>query len=95
MDDEAIIAKLKILKDKSPILFNTTVNRIKLENPTLYNRLKLIFPELKDTTTYSEEPLEIKLTKDEVNELNSGTIFIVILILAFLIVGIYVFLFMK
>ncbi len=95
MDDDAVIAKLKSLREKSQLLFNTTINRIKLEDPALYDRLKLIFPELKDTTTYSEEPLDIKLTKDEVKELNSGTIFILLFILAFLIIGAYVLLFIK
>ena len=93
MDVDKLIAKLTIMKKEEPDKFHNFINRLKIEKPKIYDKIKLVFE--KDIKSrgvdFGEEPLNIKISQEE-DKKYTWMIVLIIFALILLFLGVIYFL---
>jgi t-SNARE complex subunit (syntaxin) len=91
MDINELITKLTVMKKESPEEFKNYMNRLKIEKPTIYDKVKLVIKESNEGIDFGEEPLDIKIAASEEKSYTWMIILVIFVVILLFLGAIYFF----
>ena len=78
MDLNSLITKLNIMRKESPDEYKNFLNRLKIERPAVYEKIKGVVPEIKEgQVSFEDTPLDLKLGEEKEKRYTLNIILIV------------------
>ena len=82
MDLNSLITKLNIMSKESPEEYTIFLNRLKIERPGVYEKIKGVVPQPKQgVVSFEDTPLDLKIAQDKERKYTVNIILIVLVII--------------
>ncbi|MBN1923635.1 MAG: hypothetical protein JW791_02655 [Nanoarchaeota archaeon] len=92
MELNDLVTKLNIMKKEKPEEFKDFMNRLKIEKPGIYDKIKPIVGfEEESPISFGESPLELKLAEDKERKYTLSIFLIIVVVIIIFLIAVYLF----